>query len=913
MQSTWIEAAAKGRNGGPVRAGGWAAVVLGTHPIEDGQEVWLEVTANDVPLGPLPAYWIENKGVNSYWHVPVPPQGVGARLRYRPAARARGVEPVTGPFQETVVRPNLPDRTESAEIVAVGPEGLIGNRMMTVRIDGRGSCQDVYFPTVGLHSDVRPAEGDLPQSRSHFRAIVGGLAIRRRLDWFTERLAWQVFQHYQGATNLLVTELTWRRGPVRVLITDLVAMGAVLPRTAGGTESPGQYLKRFRIINDGMEDFDALFGLFVRTEINGGVGEPGLSWHDGVHALLATNRGHGHVDRKLARDSTVEFAIAMDHQGPVECEPTGDKEALLHRPIRLPAGKSVTVDVLVSGAFTGWRGDPGTFQHWLGPALEWFRSVDLDDVEQATAQEWDAFIEPGPNVHFPRPSYAVSLRRSTLAAAMHADARWGAIASGFDRGLSAYCWPRSALWTGGAFERIGHAAIGRKVFQWLAGVKGQKGPYSYWFQKYTIDGLPEWETPAVDQTAMIPWRLEQHYERTGDLDFVASCWPMVERAAAVCAGNSGHPGLRFLDDLSLVSSAGIWDSRFGAFLYSNTCVVAGLRSAARLAKAIGREESSPAWSDLADRIWHEGILREPVEDRRGPGMVDPDSGRFFDARRLSTLRGVWTDRPEYLLEHSAALDVSLLGPVVPFGLLDAGDARIRRCAEGLFRHNLYAGESNLLTLWSADPARPTADSVPSEGHKLDLSPLASLWMARYLLQLGRETGEGRHWNLAVSMLDGILARLGSLGLVVRPAPRPSDPARLTPVASGVWELHSMLIETMLDLAGLDYSAPSRRVRLSPALPGSWPSIGLGHKFPCGEVVFRLDRPVGGTVHRLGLRTNLDHPVLIDIDLTCPGLHDLGPWNAAPSAPAPGLDRRTGRLRWSVELDAGETRREWTWG
>src|SRR4051794_33020992 len=57
----------------------------------------------------------------------------------------------------------------------------------------------------------------------------------------------EVFQHYQGATNLLVTELSWRHGPIRVLTTDFVAMGPILPRTAGGTESPGQYVKRFRI------------------------------------------------------------------------------------------------------------------------------------------------------------------------------------------------------------------------------------------------------------------------------------------------------------------------------------------------------------------------------------------------------------------------------------------------------------------------------------------------------------------------------------------------------------------------------------------------------------------------------------------------------------------------------------------
>src|SRR3954447_26053194 len=137
MVSTWIEGAAKGRHGGPVRAGMWSAVVLGTHPIEDDQDVWLEISADDLDLGPLPAYWIENKGVNSLWHVPIPPQSVGARLHYRAAARRRGGESVVSAYQDTIVRPNLPDRTESAEVVPLAPEGLVGNRMMTVKIDSR--------------------------------------------------------------------------------------------------------------------------------------------------------------------------------------------------------------------------------------------------------------------------------------------------------------------------------------------------------------------------------------------------------------------------------------------------------------------------------------------------------------------------------------------------------------------------------------------------------------------------------------------------------------------------------------------------------------------------------------------------------------------------------------------------------
>src|SRR3954447_24051729 len=147
MLSTWIEAAAKGRHGGQVRAGMWSAVVVGTHPIEADQEVWLELSAGDVPMGSLPAFWLENKGVNSLWHVPIPPQGVNVRLHYRAGARCRG-EVVHGPYQDAIVRPNLPDPSETIDVPPPGPEGIVATRMMTVRVDGRGGTHDIYFPTV---------------------------------------------------------------------------------------------------------------------------------------------------------------------------------------------------------------------------------------------------------------------------------------------------------------------------------------------------------------------------------------------------------------------------------------------------------------------------------------------------------------------------------------------------------------------------------------------------------------------------------------------------------------------------------------------------------------------------------------------------------------------------------------------
>ena len=184
---------------------------------------------------------------------------------------------------------------------------------------------------------------------------------------------------------------------------------------------------------------------------------------------------------------------------------------------------------------------------------------------------------------------------------------------------------------------------------------------------------------------------------------------MIEQAALVCEGDSGgHPGLMMLEDLNLISSAGSGDQLFGAFLYSNACVVAGLRAAARLATQLGMNGSAGRWIAHADRIWNDGILqgRSPPAVRAAPGMIDPDSGRFLQARRLSKIRGLWTDDPEFLIDQSTTLDINMLALAVPFGLLPAADPRLVRIAESILRANeALKGDSNVLARTTYEPPR----------------------------------------------------------------------------------------------------------------------------------------------------------------------------------------------------------------
>jgi hypothetical protein len=109
----------------------WSTVVVGTHPIQADQTVRLELAVDERVLGSLPGFWLENRGVNSLWHVALPPQAVGSRIRYRAVAECAKEESESTPYQEVVVRPNLPMKTDFAGAVSSYPEGLVGKTRRT--------------------------------------------------------------------------------------------------------------------------------------------------------------------------------------------------------------------------------------------------------------------------------------------------------------------------------------------------------------------------------------------------------------------------------------------------------------------------------------------------------------------------------------------------------------------------------------------------------------------------------------------------------------------------------------------------------------------------------------------------------------------------------------------------------------
>ena len=899
MHTTWIESPIQGRHGGPIRAGQWSFVVIGTHPVQVGQTVDLELFVNEQPYGTLPAYWLENKSGNSYWHVPVPPIGINSRIRYMAITRGENQQVLSQTHMlQAIVRPNPPRNMEFSQVVQHVPEGLVGNRQATARVDSRSATQDIYFPSVALHSSVRPSEGDSPQSRTHFRTIVAGFAETGQIDWLGEPV-WESRQRYEPGTAVLRTVLSHREGQLRLLVSDMAVMTDPWPDHESESLTPGLFLKRYQVINDADHDRTLIFAIYVHAETNGGIGEPVLSWLDSDEALVASNAGHGHSNRKLARDATVSFVVALDGNGETSCEPVGPMETMLTRNIFVPARGSAQVDLLIAGSFSNHQADTTIFGSILRPALKWFRAGNMEKVEQATIRAWQQLLAGQSRVTAPNSTFAETLERSGIAALLHCDANFGSIASGFDRGLNAYCRPREAIFTAECLGRFGFPGISRKVFEWLESIRDQNPYYRFWFQKYSMDGKPEWETPSIDQTALIPWALDRHVRRTGETALFGTLWPAVQQAADVMMGRTRHPGLQWEPELSLMRSSGMWDLRFGCHLFGNAALVAGLRASAGIAEFLGQDDRSAAeWRSRADEILNRGILGTFRGD--GPGLTDPEKGHLRPARRLNRRVGHWIRAEQTEFEEPNHADPGSLGLCVPLGLLPSDDER------------LY--QSFLALVADLNDPKNSANAYRTLRH--DIQVLTRLWMARYCLRLAHDKGSIEKLRQAHSLLDEVIEQLGPLGLGILTGAGQSTEKKPMMIP-GVWSLHLQVIELFTELGGLHYDALANRLSMRPCVPDSLPAFGMRSSFPFGDFRYQIQQE-SRQRYCLMMEWESTTTVTLQADVVTPATSHAGKWQTLGDrdgyshTPQLYWDAARHALKWTETLPAGRHRvtREW---
>jgi GH15 family glucan-1,4-alpha-glucosidase len=215
-------------------------------------------------------------------------------------------------------------------------------------------------------------------------------------------------------------------------------------------------------------------------------------------------------------------------------------------------------------------------------------------------------------------------------------------------------------------------------------------------------------------------------------------WPAVVRAADFLKNcldpETGLPQPSF----------DLWEERKGEHTYSTAAVIAGLHAAAEMGCLLGAaQETIQGWLLCASQI-RQAMMKE---------LVDPETGVFL--RSVRTKLNPWGKEPSdqtvwipvnpkgFSWEVSLAdrkMDISLLGPLVPFRILAPDDPYVRNTAVRL---------EKLLTCEKAGGMLRY-----EEDHYAGGNPwvIATLWMGMYYLETGKmkKAEECLHWSIRCS-------------------------------------------------------------------------------------------------------------------------------------------------------------------
>ncbi|GAA4236972.1 hypothetical protein GCM10022254_47850 [Actinomadura meridiana] len=189
-----------------------------------------------------------------------------------------------------------------------------------------------------------------------------------------------------------------------------------------------------------------------------------------------------------------------------------------------------------------------------------------------------------------------------------------------------YSWPRDSAFAAAAFTVTGHPAEARRVLRFLA--RAQHGD-GMWAARYNPDGtaVADGRAPQLDSVGWVLWATWFYRVQTGPLDDeLPELWPMVRRAADHLAHSLDAEGLP-------PASSDYWerDHRREEDPRRPTLgvvgpVLAGLRSAAGLARARGEDGKAVEWERAAGRVSDAvarqfapyGYPRSPIRD----GLMD---------------------------------------------------------------------------------------------------------------------------------------------------------------------------------------------------------------------------------------------------------------------------------------------------
>lgn len=765
-------------------------------------------------------------------------------------------------------------------------EGITGNNYSFAQFDARGSLFDFMAP-LGIWSGMKPTGNQL-----NIYKAGPGLKIGAAYYWLNDPNWWTYAQSYVPDTVTLVFTATHKTLPLQVVNTAFIPKNIVFPVSTDNEPIRGLLIQRFSIRNTGTSNQNATFIYFLDMNINGTDAQDSVSYNATDDILFYHDPG----DASSGRTRTMDFGLAF------KASSTGHKTyqitdaAYLAKDLSIAAGGRASVDVLLVGA-TKPTVNHNLYTSHIKPAMDWFRSANLDSVQSTTESYWTNLLANATTFESPDATYNTVYKRSLLIASLYFDADKGGMGAGSYNGNYFYVWPRDAVYGAVTLDRAGLRDVAAKVYDWLWTVAKRDKPgndygndgvyYRFWYQKYTMDGEPEWWNPQVDETAIIPWGAWYHYLLTGDSGFITAYKDLVKEAGTVASEENPHVCLNYDANLKLMYSQNIWEDKWGYFLYSNATIVAGLRDGALFMDRAG----DTATRDLFNS--------RKAEFERGidNSLYNATTARYDHGRYVKKVG--WCQDSGLELNRDVSADVSMLGLVVPFRVKAITETAVVNTLNELEPALTDFSETKMayggVVRYRADQEeRYGADYRDHGDSYYDGGPwmMPTNWLSEYYLEWADTVTGTARIDTAKAYLDYVIHYLGHLGLGAEQIDENKKDSEFALEAAwaNVWESNGKIVDNLLAFVDYEYNAEANTLKVAPKLPSSWNYLGSRIRLKNGTLYIKVTK--GTNQHLVDLDNNTPTALGVEIYIQT----DAQPTSVTGTNLSWSYDAATGRVK-----------------
>jgi len=823
-------------------------------------------------------------------------------------------------------------------------EAIIGNTFCAGQIDQNATYYDFHFPTPGgIYGVGTRNEGyvdgldtfppGLPlewRGQMHLNQAMPGIRVDGATYWLSNQNAVgysSVTQTYNPTSNTVETSHRLTAAGNNILVTQFdfapnfsPGDATQFPTDAGFNPQRHLAVKRLILRNDGPSVKTVNIYFYMDPALNGGDGYDAMFIDPANGAMTAfdktarivTGTGTGFsppneynptTDPGYEKNVALYLSAAMKRLaspgapgGTLAADSWRDTSAdnsqgWIGQQVTLAPGIEVEFNFMLAGAHD--RPIPAIdniYNSQLAPVINWFAANSMQAVQAFTDAYWTAWLTSGVTIDTPDDDYDALMNRSLLATALHCDGINGGVIAGFHNGAYPYVWPRDAVYAAVTLARTGHLAESAAVYNWMHHTTyrdfepwGRKG---FWKQKYTTDGYVVWGAPQVDETAVFPWGLHQHYLMTADFEMIEHLYDEVRDSVLAMSQDSSDSRLRFEEAFNLMYSNNVWEDSYDTFIYSNANVHRGLKDAAAIATILGEA------ADAADATSRMNLIKSGLDAR-----LDWDG------------------------ENT---DISQLGIVYPFNVYPATDFKATRIADRI--HGVRRKFNNAhccveaLVNFSGEHQdtinRYHGDTYWNGGPWF----LSTLWYGLYYADRQDQLPGKADIDNHKSRLDLCLARLGPMGLGAEQMaygtggsasllyPGQQD-FKLQAAWPNAWESMSTLADSLMAFIDYQPDAPAHTMRFEPKLPTAWSTmtfsnITLVHTptFTTHKVSITVSESTSALTHTITNNTGL--PLTVSSVLRSDLARCIASVTKDGAPTAYTLDNATGRITVSSPLNTG---------